>query len=115
MRILARLKTIFRGGAVADQTPAHEEVGPALEARRLRITGLFAEINAHLQSNKTAEAESSCHRLALLLAELPISQASAQSRHLLAAALFDLASLYRIMRKRNEAEKAYVQALILLR
>jgi tetratricopeptide (TPR) repeat protein len=102
MRILAWLKSIFRGG---------DELGPALEERRSRITGLFAEINAHLRSNDTAEAEASCRRLALLLAALPISQASALSRHLHAATLFDLASLFRIMRKRNEAENAYEQAL----
>jgi tetratricopeptide (TPR) repeat protein len=111
MRILAWLKALFRGRAMTDQAPPHDGLGLALEERRVRITGLFAEIDAHLGSNETAEAEAACHQLALLLVELPISQASAQSRHMLAAIFFDLASRYRIMRKKDEAEQAYNQAL----
>src|SRR5262249_35778738 len=110
MRILAWLKARFRGGAMTHQTPAHDALGPALEARRMRITGLFTEADSHLGSDKTAEAVAACRQLALLLAELPISQAGAQSRHLLASIFFDLASLYRVMRKKDESERVYEQA-----
>ena len=96
---------------MSDQTPEHDELEPALEERQVRITGLFADIDAHLRNSQAAEAEAACQQLALLLTELPVGEASAESRHMLAATLFDLGSFYRILRKRDEAEKAYEQAL----
>src|SRR5262245_7188715 len=111
MRFFVWLKTLFRGRTGAEQAPAHGALWPAFEEHRSRIAELFAEIDAHLRSNKGADAEAACQQLALLLAELPVREASAESQHLLAATHFDLGSFHRILGKRDEAEKAYEQAL----
>jgi tetratricopeptide (TPR) repeat protein len=111
MRALAWVKTLFRGTAVADQARAHQGLGPALEERHSQIRGLFTRIDAHLRNNETAEAEASCQQLTSLTEQMPATEASAESRHFLAATFFDLGSRYRILSKRDEAEKAYEQAL----
>ena len=88
-----------------------DELGALLQERHDRITDLFTEIQTHLRSNKIAEAEASCHQLSLLLADLPMSQASPDSRNMLAEILFGLGSFYLNLTKTEQAEETYELAL----
>src|SRR5262249_25591920 len=72
---------------------------------------LSNETDAYLRSNKLAEAEAACRQLALLLAEWNAGEGGAESQDFLAAAFFDLGGFYRALKKKDEAEKAYEQAL----
>jgi len=73
------------------------------------------EIHSLLGTNQREPAERCCQRHAEVLSNWTSKAASGRIRDLLAAGYFDLASSFRLLRKRNEAERHYAQAEILWR